>query len=39
MDKSIMKEIISFIEPNIKNFHKKRLENLLELKLNDILNR
>lgn len=39
MDKSTRKEIISFIEPNIKNFHKKRLENLLNLELDDILKR
>ena len=32
-------EIISFIEPNIQIFHSKRLENLLSLKLNDILKR
>jgi len=35
----VEREIISFIEPNIEKFHKKRLENLLDLKLNDILKR
>ncbi|MDX9776331.1 MAG: PmeII family type II restriction endonuclease [Petrimonas sp.] len=39
MDKSFKKEIISFIEPNIENFHKKRLKSLLKLKLNDVLKR
>ncbi len=39
MENKIQKEIIMFIEPNIKKFHKKRLENLLSLKLNDILKR
>jgi hypothetical protein len=32
-------EIVEFIEPNIQAFHKKRLENLLELKLSKILER
>ena len=33
------KDIVSFIEANIQTFHTKRLENLLNLKLNDILKR
>ena len=32
-------EIISFIEPNIKEFHQKRVENLLDLKLGNVLKR
>jgi len=32
-------DIITFIEANIQTFHSKRLENLLNLKLNDILKR
>lgn len=39
MEKQVRKEIISFIEPNITKFHKKRLENLLKLELKDILKR
>lgn len=39
MENRVEREIISFIEPNIEKFHKKRLENLLDLKLNDILKR
>lgn len=39
MDKSIKKEIISFIEPNIQTFHKRRLENLMNLELTEILKR
>lgn len=39
MDKSIKKEIISFIEPNIQIFHKRRLENLMNLELTEILKR
>ena len=39
MDKLIRKEIIAFIEPNIELFHKKRLEKLLDLKLDSILKR
>jgi len=31
--------IIEFIEPNIRQFHNRRLENLLELKLRKILSR
>ena len=33
------KDIVFFIEANIQTFHTKRLENLLNLKLNDILKR
>ncbi|MDI6728658.1 MAG: PmeII family type II restriction endonuclease [Thermodesulfovibrionales bacterium] len=33
------KDMVSFIETNIQTFHTKRLENLLNLKLNDILKR
>lgn len=33
------KDIVVFIEANIQTFHNKRLENLLNLKLNDILKR
>lgn len=33
------KDIIKFIEPNIQSFHKKRLDNLLTLRLNNILKR
>lgn len=32
-------DIVAFIEANIQTFHTKRLENLLNLKLNDILKR
>ena len=32
-------EIISFIEPNIRKFHQKRIENLLDLKLDSVLKR
>jgi hypothetical protein len=32
-------EIVGFIEPNIRQFHKRRLENLLALRLNKILSR
>jgi hypothetical protein len=32
-------EIIEFIEPNIQQFHARRLENLLKLQLNKILSR
>lgn len=32
-------EIVSFIEPNIQQFHFRRLENLLSLQLNKILSR
>lgn len=32
-------EIVSFIEPNIQQFHSRRLENLLSLQLNKILSR
>jgi len=32
-------DIISFIEPSIKKFHQKRLENLLDLKLDSVLKR
>ncbi len=39
MEKSVKAKIVSFIEPNIQTFHGKRLENLLALKLNDILKR
>lgn len=39
MGRITKEEIISFIEPNIQIFHSKRLENLLSLKLNDILKR
>lgn len=39
MDKRIKKEIISFIEPNIQIFHKRRLENLMKLELAEILKR
>jgi hypothetical protein len=37
--KELKKEIVEFIEPNIQAFHKKRLENLLDLKLSKILER
>lgn len=33
------RDIAVFIEANIQTFHTKRLENLLNLKLNDILKR
>jgi len=39
MKKAIRNEIIKFIEPNIQSFHIKRLENLLNLELDDILKR
>jgi len=39
MENKIQKEIIMFIEPNIRKFHRRRLENLLSLELNNILKR
>jgi hypothetical protein len=39
MGKVTKKEIINFIEPNIHEFHKRRLENLLALQLKKILSR
>jgi len=39
MGKSVKARIISFIEPNIQAFHTRRLENLLALRLNDVLKR
>jgi hypothetical protein len=33
------KEIISFIEPSIRKFHQTRIENLLDLKLDNVLKR
>lgn len=39
MKKILHKELINFIESNIQKFHKKRIENLLKLKLSDILRR
>lgn len=39
MPKITKEDIVAFIEANIQTFHAKRLENLLNLKLNDILKR
>lgn len=39
MGKTTKKEISEFIEPNIQQFHNRRLENLTELKLKKILSR
>jgi hypothetical protein len=39
MGKVTRNEIIKFIEPNIRGFHKRRLENLLTLQLKKILSR
>lgn len=39
MPKITKENIVAFIEANIQTFHAKRLENLLNLKLNDILKR
>lgn len=39
MPKITKENIVAFIESNIQTFHAKRLENLLNLKLNDILKR
>jgi hypothetical protein len=39
MQKLDEKELIAFIEPNIKFFHRRRLESLLRLKLTSILSR
>lgn len=39
IDEKLRKEIISFIEPNIQLFHKRRLENLSSLILDEILKR
>ena len=39
MGKATKDEIISFIEPNIRQFHSRRLENLLALQLEKILSR
>jgi len=37
MGKITKKEITEFIEPNIQQFHQRRLANLTELKLKKIL--
>lgn len=37
MEKKLLKEITAFIEPNIQEFHQKRLENLLKLQLKSVL--
>ena len=34
-----VKELVSYVEKNIQNFHKRRLESLLELKLQKVLKR
>ena len=39
MGKISNKDIIDYIESNIQDFHKKRLDNLLSLKLNNVLKR
>lgn len=39
MEKITKKEIIGFIEPNIQQFHKRRLDNLTDLQLKKILSR
>jgi hypothetical protein len=39
MKKMLLNKVIAFIEPNIQEFHKKRLENLLKLKLGMVLTR
>jgi hypothetical protein len=39
MRKGVKDKIIKFIEPNIENFHAKRLNNLQSLRLEDILKR
>ena len=39
MEKITKKEIIDFIEPNIQQFHKRRLDNLTDLQLKKILSR
>ena len=39
MGKISNKDIIDYIESNIRDFHKKRLDNLLALKLNNVLKR
>ena len=39
MGKFLQEEIIRFIEPNIQQFHTRRLENLLSLQLKKILSR
>src|SRR5271157_2867356 len=39
MAKVAKNKIINFIEPNIGQFHSRRLENLLELQLKKILSR
>jgi len=39
MGKISNKDIINYIESNIQDFHKKRLDNLLALKLNNVLKR
>lgn len=39
MEKNVKDRIVAFIEPNIQAFHKRRLESLITLQLNDILKR
>ena len=39
MERITKKEIIDFIEPNIQQFHKRRLDNLTDLQLKKILSR
>ena len=39
MEQITKKEIIDFIEPNIQQFHKRRLDNLTDLQLKKILSR
>jgi hypothetical protein len=39
MEKKLKGEIIKFIEPQIEEFHQKRLEHLLELKFKNVLKR
>jgi hypothetical protein len=39
MEKKLLKKIATFVEANIQEFHQKRLDNLLKLKLETILKR